>query len=81
MSSPLEITGNNTGGVIPAALAKGKDPQQLASAHCTKYGSAARITFSQAQAGGEVVFVCETAPPQMPTPVDAKSKQAPAKKS
>lgn len=81
MSNPLEITGNNTGGVIPAALAKGKDPQQLASGHCAKYGSAARITFSQAQAGGEVVFVCESAPPpQMPAPAEPKSKQ-PAKRS
>src|SRR5512134_2332125 len=82
MSSPNEITGNNTGGVIPAGLVKGNNPQQLASAHCAKYGSAARITFSQAEAGGEVVFVCESAPPppQMPAPMEPKAKQ-PAKKT
>jgi len=80
-----EITGNNTGGVIPAGLLKGKDAQSLASGHCTKYGSNARITFSQAEAGGEVVFVCESAPPpaQMPPPASTKApatKQAPAAK-
>jgi hypothetical protein len=84
MTNPLEITGNNTGGVIPAGLlAKGQDSQQLASAHCAKYGSAARITFNPIQAGGEVVFVCESAPPPVqpqPLPAGSKAKQAPAGK-
>jgi hypothetical protein len=85
MTNPLEITGNNTGGVIPAGLlAKGQDSQQLANGHCAKYGSAARITFNPIQAGGEVVFVCESAapppPPAQPLPAGPKAKQAPAAK-
>ncbi len=83
-----DIEGNNTGGVIPPAAAKGKDPQQLADAHCAKYGNRARITFSGAEAGGDVVFVCETAsgpammatqPPATAAPA-ASSKQQPAKR-
>jgi hypothetical protein len=54
-----EIQGNNTGGIIPASLVKGGNAQALASAHCAKYGLRAKITFSQADTGGEVVFICE----------------------
>jgi hypothetical protein len=80
-----DIEGNNTGGVIPPAAAKGKYPQQLADAHCSKWGNKGRITFSGAEAGGDVVFVCETAtgpammatqPPAAPT----AAKQTPAKR-
>lgn len=83
-----DIEGNNTGGVIPPALTKGKNAQGLADAHCTKYGSKARITFSGAEAGGDVVFVCETAsgpammsvqPPAKAAPATA-AKQTPAKR-
>ena len=55
------IEGNNTGGIIPPRLVAGNDPQTLANAHCAKYGTRARITFSGVEAGGDVVFVCETA--------------------
>ncbi|HEX5779589.1 MAG TPA: hypothetical protein VFY21_12175 [Xanthobacteraceae bacterium] len=87
-STRKDIEGNNTGGVIPPAAAKGKDPQQLADAHCAKYGNRARITFSGAEAGGDVVFVCETAsgPAMMATQPPAKAapaastKQTPAKR-
>ena len=83
-----DIEGNNTGGVIPPAAANGKDPQQLADTHCAKYGNKARITFSGAEAGGDVVFVCETAsgpammatqPPATAAPA-ASAKQSPAKR-
>ena len=84
-----DIEGNNTGGVIPPALSKGKDAQTLADAHCAKYGNRARITFSGAEAGGDVVFVCETAfgpammatqPPAKAAPAGAAAKQTPAKR-
>lgn len=78
-----EIEGNNTGGVIPPAAAKDKDPQQLADTHCAKWGGRARITFRGADAGGDVVFVCETASgPAMlaQPPAPAPATQTPAKR-
>ncbi len=88
LSTRKDIEGNNTGGVIPPALSKGKDAQGLADAHCAKYGHRARITFSGAEAGGDVVFVCETAlgpammttQPATPPPPAAPAKQTPAKR-
>jgi hypothetical protein len=72
-----EIEGNNTGGVIPFELAKTGNPQALANAHCGKWNSTARITFSQTESGGDVVFVCET--PALPAPpAPPPAKQAPA---
>jgi hypothetical protein len=75
-----EIEGNNTGGVIPAELARGANVQSLASAHCAKWGASARITFSQVETGSDVVFVCERAPvappPDVKPPTPAK-KPAP----
>lgn len=56
-----KIEGNNTGGIIPPAAAAGKNVQALADGHCAQYGSRARITFSGAEAGGDTVFICETA--------------------
>jgi hypothetical protein len=66
-----EIEGNNTGGIIPFEMIKpGSDPQNLANAHCAKWGGVARITFSQRESGSDVVFVCDTpaAPPPAPLP-------------
>jgi hypothetical protein len=71
-----EIEGNNTGGVIPAELARGANAQSLANAHCARWGASARITFNQIETGSDVVFVCDKAP--TPPPPDAKP--APAKK-
>jgi hypothetical protein len=72
-----EIEGNNTGGVIPPAALAGKDAQTLANAHCAKWNSGAKITFSGAEAGGEVVFICE-APGASWHRAPAASQQAPA---
>jgi len=72
-----EIEGNNTGGVIPPAALAGKDAQTLANAHCAKWNSSAKITFSGADAGGEVVFVCD-APGASWHRAPAASQQAPA---
>lgn len=58
VTSQKEITGNNTGGVIPPLLAQGADVQSLANAHCAKWGHRAQITFNEAAQGGEVVFIC-----------------------
>jgi hypothetical protein len=89
-STRRDIEGNSTGGVIPPAAAKDKDPQQLADAHCSKWGNKGRITFRGADAGGDVVFVCDTAtgpammatqPPATPAPAAAPpAKQTPAKR-
>lgn len=64
MDSPLyeaapTITGNNTGGVIPAKIAATQNVESLAAAHCAKYGATARVTFPSSQTGGEAVFICE----------------------
>jgi hypothetical protein len=75
-----EIEGNNTGGVIPAELAKGANVQSLANAHCAKWGATARITFNQAaDTGSDTVFVCEQAPAVSPAP-PPPAKQPPAKR-
>jgi hypothetical protein len=82
-----EIEGNNTGGNIPPALLAGKNAQAIADAHCAKWGTRARITFSGAEAGGDTVFVCEgptgpamMAPPAADTKGAAAATQAPAKR-
>ena len=75
-----EIEGNNTGGVIPAELARGANVQSLANAHCAKWGASARITFSQADTASDTVFVCEQAPAVSPAPAPP-AKQPPAKKA
>jgi hypothetical protein len=75
-----EIEGNNTGGVIPAELARGANVQSLANAHCAKWGASARITFNQADTGSDTVFVCERAPAMPPAPPPPDTKQPPAKK-
>ena len=81
-----EIEGNSTGGVIPPALVAGGNTQAAANAHCAKWNTTARITFSGADAGGDTVFVCETAagPAVLGTPANAvtppAAKQAPAKR-
>ncbi len=67
--APDTIVGNNTGGVIPPKMAATQNVESLAAAHCQKWGSVARITFSAAQTGGEAVFVCEK-PGQSPAPVN-----------
>jgi hypothetical protein len=79
-----DIEGNNTGGVIPPNLISGGNAQSLANAHCAKWSSTARITFSGAEAGGDTIFVCETATgpammggTQAPAPAE---KQAPVKR-
>ena len=76
-----EIEGNNTGGVIPRPLlGGGANAQALADAHCAKWGSRARITFAQAEAAGDVVFVCEGwSPGVAPAPAPG-TKQPPASK-
>ena len=81
-----EIEGNSTGGVIPPALVASGNTQAAANAHCAKWNTTARITFSGADAGGDTVFVCETAagPAVLGTPASAvtppAAKQEPAKR-
>jgi hypothetical protein len=81
-----KIEGNNTGGVIPPALISGGNAQALANEHCAKWNATARITFSGAEAGGDTVFVCETAvgPTMMGIPATNTRpqdvKQPPAKR-
>jgi hypothetical protein len=73
-----EIEGNNTGGVIPPNLISGGNAQSLANAHCAKWGATARVTFSGADAGGDTIFVCETA--SGPTMMGTTQAPAPAQK-
>ena len=77
-----EITGNNTGGVIPAKMAAGGNTESLAAAHCAKYGATARVTFSAAQTGGEAVFICEKGgqPTMNPAPAPTGPSVIPAPK-
>ena len=70
------IEGNSTGGIIPPAALPGKDPLALANTHCARWNSNARITFSGADAGGDVVFICETTPGASWQQVPAAMKQA-----
>jgi len=79
-TSRKEIEGNNTGGIVPAELARGANVQSLVSAHCAKWGTNARITFSQIETGSDVVFVCEKASSAPPAPPPDPKPPAPAKK-
>lgn len=81
-----EISGNNTGGVIPQKMAATQNVQALATAHCARWNLVPRITFPASQTGGEVVFICERAgqaPQAMPDPEPAQppAKPAPKKKT
>jgi hypothetical protein len=77
----VEIEGNSTGGVIPAALAKG-DVQAAADKWCDKYDRVAKITFNSGQAGASVVFICidkganPPPPPEADTPPPAAKQPA-----
>ncbi len=77
--APDTIAGNNTGGVIPPKMAATQNVEALASTHCAKWGSNARITFPASQTGGEVVFVCEKpgqapiAPAKSEPPVETRA--------
>ena len=77
------IEGNSTGGLIPPAALAGKDPLALANAHCARWNSNARITFSGADAGGDVIFICEKTPGaswrQAPAATKQASEPAPSK--
>ncbi len=80
-----EIIGNSSGGYVPPTLVKG-DVQATANAFCAKYGRTARITFTQEQAAGDVIFVCVNvatagpgptvipAPPTPPAPQRAPAR-------
>lgn len=70
------ITGNNTGGVIPAKMAATQNVDSLAAAHCAKYGATARVTFPASQTGGEAVFICEKG--GQPTMNPAPAPQGPS---
>lgn len=74
------IAGNNTGGIVPAAVRTQAEADEAARAHCAQYHLVARITATQAEAGGKTVFVCEKpglAPPPN-APVASYPGQTPA---
>jgi hypothetical protein len=60
-------------------MIKGGNAPGLAAAHCAKYGATARVTFEPSQAGGDVVFVCDTPATAGPLPADkgAPGRQPP----
>lgn len=64
------VLGNSTGGIVPEAVTSETEAVEIARKHCAQYGTMPRVTATHAQAGGELIFVCEkpgqTPPPEQP---------------
>jgi hypothetical protein len=54
--------GNDTGGIIPYALATQTDARQLAVDHCASYGKVVKFLAIDAQYGGYISFACRWVP-------------------
>jgi hypothetical protein len=65
-SADKTVIGNNTGGIVPAAVPTEQEQIAAAQAHCAIYNSQMRVTSRSSEAGGRLIFVCE--PPGTPPP-------------
>jgi hypothetical protein len=66
-TSSKAINGNNTGGIVPAAVANENEQMEMARVHCAQYSKQMRVTARPSETAGRLIFVCEapgTPPPQ-----------------
>jgi hypothetical protein len=67
-----KVQGNESGGIVGDIVKNEQEQIQLANEHCRNYGKATRITATQKDSSGRVIFVCETAAPPAPPPPPAQ---------
>lgn len=58
-----KIQGNQTGGIVPDTIKSEQEQLAAASAFCAQFNKTARVTASQAEASGRLIFVCDSAVP------------------
>jgi hypothetical protein len=58
-----KVQGNESGGIVADIVKSEPEQIQMANEHCRTYNKVARITATQKDASGRVIFVCESAPP------------------
>ena len=73
--STNKIQGNESGGIVSDIVTNEQEQIQMANEHCRGYGKMARITATQKDSSGRVIFVCETAAPPPPPPPAQKGKR------
>jgi len=56
-----KIQGNQSGGIVPDTIKNENDQIASANAFCAQYNKTARVTATQAEASGRLIFVCENA--------------------
>jgi hypothetical protein len=64
--SPLGITANDTGGIIPWSPDNQRAAREIASELCARYDKYARITSVHAQPGDYIGFRCVWSPRTRP---------------
>jgi len=57
------VTGNNTGGIFPYSPDVEGSYNEIAEAHCARYGRLAKVTSIHRVYGDYVSFVCYDRPP------------------
>ena len=63
-----KLQGNESGGIVADTVKNEQEQFQMAQEHCRQYSKVARITATQREASGRVIFVCENAAPTPPPP-------------
>lgn len=63
-----KVQGNESGGIVADIVRSEPEQIQMAQEHCRVYNKVARITATQKDASGRVIFVCENAAPPAPPP-------------
>jgi hypothetical protein len=79
-TSNKAINGNNTGGIVPAAVTSETEQTEMARAHCAQYSKQMRITAFPKDTGGRLIFVCEapgTPPPPGAVPPSGEGQLPP----
>jgi hypothetical protein len=74
------INGNNTGGIVPAAVTSETEQTEMARQHCAQYSKQMRITAFPKDTGGRLIFVCEapgTPPPPGAAPPSGEGQLPP----
>jgi hypothetical protein len=74
-TSSKAINGNNTGGIVPAAVTDENEQMQMARAHCAQYSKQMRVTARPSETSGKLIFVCEA--PGTPPPPGAEPSSEP----
>jgi len=64
-TSNRAISGNHTGGFVPAAVTNENEQMEMARKHCAQYDRVMRPTALPKDTGGKLIFMCDK-PGQIP---------------